>query len=72
MRYVTVQMIAARAKRHPDSVMRLLKASQTKLEKFPGVRGYRIAEKDANRLIAGAWPNVPPLGAVLSAPLSQV
>jgi hypothetical protein len=54
-------MIAAHAGRTPQAVRDALKAAGYSPEKFPGVRGYRVTAKDANRFLSRHWPQVGPM-----------
>lgn len=60
-RYVSVAMLAAHAKRDRKSVTRALKLAGIRVDMSPGVRGFRIEHKDANRFLAKQWPEVPPI-----------
>lgn len=60
MKYVTIGMIAAHAKKHRNTVVRALKMAGVKIERMPGVKGGRIAERDANKFLLRQWPGVGP------------
>lgn len=60
-RYVTVKMIGDHAKKHRSSVIRAMKAAGVKVEKFPGCKGDRVPEREANRMLNLHWPEVGPL-----------
>lgn len=61
MSYVTVPMIAAHAGRTPQAVRDALRAAGYTPEKFPGVRGFRLLAKDANKFLSRHWPQVGPM-----------
>lgn len=61
MSYVTVPMIAAHAGRTPQAVRDALRAAGYSPEKFPGVRGFRIQSKEANKFLSRHWPQVGPM-----------
>lgn len=63
MRFVTVAMIAEHAKKSPKSVRRGLKLAGIEPQKFPGILGVRIPEKDANKFLLKHWPAVGPFPA---------
>ena len=62
MKYVTVKMVAEKARRHPESVSRAMKASQVPVERFPGVKGGRILLREANKFLARHWPEAGQMG----------
>jgi hypothetical protein len=49
-------MLAKHAGKDPKTVKRALRAANVTLEIIPGVRGYRITERDANRFLFKQWP----------------
>lgn len=61
MSYVTVPMIAAHAGRTPQAVRDALRAAGYTPEKFPGVRGFRVPAKEANKFLSKHWPQVGPM-----------
>lgn len=61
MSFVSLQMVAAHAGKHIASVRRAMKTAGLPLQKEPGVRGYRVPLKEANKFLAKQWPQVPPL-----------
>jgi hypothetical protein len=61
MRYVTIAMIAAHAKKDRSSVLRALKLAKITPEKITGALGYRIKERDANTFLARQWPSAGPM-----------
>lgn len=61
MSYVTISMLAQHAGRTPQAVRDALRAAGYSPEKFPGVRGFRIQAKDANKFLSRHWPQVGPL-----------
>jgi hypothetical protein len=61
MSFVTIGMIAEHARKTPQAVRDALKAAGYSPEKFPGVRGYRLQAKDANRFLSRHWPQVGPM-----------
>lgn len=56
MSYMTLTQICDLTGKSKSAVRRALKRSGTKLETFPGARGYRIPESVAVRFIARQWP----------------
>jgi hypothetical protein len=64
MKYVTINMIRDHAqKKASQTVIAALKAAGIKMEKIPGVRGWRITERDANKFLMLQWPEAGPLPA---------
>jgi hypothetical protein len=61
MSYVSIAMLAQHAGRTPQAVRDALKAAGYTPERFPGVRGYRLASKDANKFLSRHWPQVGPM-----------
>jgi hypothetical protein len=61
MRYVTINMLAKHTGKHPKSVQRALKRANVPVEKFIGVQGLRLSEKDANNFLRRQWPETGPL-----------
>lgn len=61
MSYVSIAMLAQHAGRTPQAVRDALRAAGYSPEKFPGVRGYRLQAKDANRFLSRHWPQVGPM-----------
>ena len=61
MSYVSIPMIAAHAGRTPQAVRDALRAAGYSPEKFPGVRGFRLQAKDANKFLSRHWPQVGPM-----------
>lgn len=60
MRYVTISMLCAHAKKHRVTVIRALRNAGVNLELIPGCRGHRIPEKEANKFLLRQWPEVGP------------
>lgn len=60
-RHVTIAMIVAHTGKTVGGVMKALRNARTPMEKIPGVKGWRILEKDANRFIAMQWPQCGPM-----------
>ena len=61
-RWVTITMLCQHAGgKDRSGVLRALKRAGVKVEKIPGCRGYRIAERDANRFVARQWPELGPM-----------
>jgi hypothetical protein len=61
MSYVSIAMLAQHAGRTPQAVRDALRAAGYSPERFPGVRGYRLQAKDANRFLSRHWPQVGPM-----------
>ncbi len=61
MSYTTVQILAAHAGRHVQSVRRALRLAGIIPESFPGVAGKRLPVLKANRFLARQWPGTPPI-----------
>lgn len=51
-------MICDKTKKHRSSVLRALKAAGVQPERIPGVKGGRIPEKEAVKVVAKHWPEV--------------
>jgi len=54
-------MLAQHAGKCTQAVRNAIKAAGLKPEKFPGVHGLRIPEKEANKFLLKHWPDVGPL-----------
>jgi hypothetical protein len=54
-------MLAEHARKTPQAVRDALRAAGYSPEKFPGVRGYRLQAKDANKFLSRHWPQVGPM-----------
>lgn len=67
-RYVTIAMLCKHAGKHRSSVIRALRFANVKQEKFPGARGVRITEKEANAFLAKYWPEAGPLPMPIAKP----
>ena len=61
MSYVSIAMLAEHARKTPQAVRDALKAAGYTPERFPGVRGYRLQAKDANKFLSRHWPQVGPM-----------
>lgn len=60
VKYVTLAQLAKQAGRSYSHIWNLSKRGLIKgLEKFPGIRGYRITVANANRFLARHWPGTP-------------
>lgn len=70
MRYVTIQMLCEHTGKHRSSIKRAMQQAGIKGEKFPGVLGIRIAERDANKMLSRHWPECGPLP-VQALPVNQ-
>ena len=58
MTYISTNMLVARLGKCKKTVLRALKLSGVKREKFQGVKGFRIEAREATKFVAKHWPEL--------------
>lgn len=61
MKYVTIAAVAKHVNRRSDTVIAALRVNKATLTRPPKCHGYRLTEKEANRMILLLWPDAGPL-----------
>jgi|GEM_PF-4062384 len=69
MKYVTIAMLCAHAKKHRSSVLRALRAAGLTPQRLPGCKGLRLPEPEATDFLARQWPQAGPLFPSTSMPI---